>query len=83
MDNRLIVALTGTVALAVAAALFAPAAYAGYHDYTSFKGKKQSQLKAETKKVTKAKNSLITGPSKSAKVGAPKKVKLEGNLPLH
>jgi hypothetical protein len=87
MNNRLIAAITGTVVLAVSAALFAPAAYGGFHDYASFKGKKQGQLKAETKKVnSKSKNSSTTGPSKSTKGGAPNKLKLanpQGNLPPH
>jgi len=54
MKNRLIGALVGSLALSLAAALFAPPAHGAFHSYTSFKGKKQGQLKAESKN-TKAK----------------------------
>lgn len=59
MKNRLIGALVGSLALSLAAALFAPPAHGAFHTYTSFKGKKQGQLKGETQKVkVKQKNDL-------------------------
>lgn len=61
MKNRLIGAVVGSLALSLAAALFAPAANAAFHSYSSFKGKKQSQLKAESKN-TKVKPKKIMWP---------------------
>ena len=60
MKNRLLVAIAISVALSAAAALFAPAANATFHSYSSFKGKNQGKLKGESKKTNGKSNNPLT-----------------------
>jgi len=91
MDKRIITAITGTAALSLAAALYAPAAQGQFTSYPSFKGKKQGQLKGDSKKANVSQTKLnpkllpsATAPVKSTK-GTPKVpvASPQINLPPH
>jgi hypothetical protein len=64
MDKRIAIAVTGTLALSLAAGLFAPAARGESPSYPSFKGEKQGQLNPESKKANLSQKNLKTlGPA--------------------
>ncbi len=58
MGRRIIIAMTGTLALSLAAGLFAPAARGAAPNYASFKGQKQGQLKPGSTKTSLSSKNL-------------------------
>jgi hypothetical protein len=58
MGKRIIIAMTGTLALSLAAGLFAPAAHGAEPNYASVKGPKQGQLKPGSTKTNLSSKNL-------------------------